>query len=59
MTSSGRFPKDFDMKKLLRQESLKGPDGPEVVASVIAMLASDDGRHINGEQIRMDGGALA
>jgi len=59
MTSSGKFPDDIDMNKLLRQNSLRGPDGPEVVASVIAMLASDDGRHINGEQIRMDGGALA
>ena len=59
MTSSSLFPKDIDMKKLLRQNSMRGPDGPEVVASVIAMLASDDGRHINGEDIRMDGAALA
>ena len=29
------------------------------VAGVIAMLASDDGRHINGEEIRVDGGMLA
>lgn len=33
--------------------------GPEHVASVIAMLASDDGRYINGTEIRIDGGALA
>lgn len=59
MTSGGKFSEDMDMKKLMRQNSLRGPDGPKVVASVIAMLASDDGRHINGEQIRMDGGALA
>jgi len=59
MTSASLFPEDIDMKKLLRQNSMRGPDGPEVVASVIAMLASDDGRHINGESIRMDGAALA
>jgi NAD(P)-dependent dehydrogenase (short-subunit alcohol dehydrogenase family) len=29
---------------------------PEDVAGTIAMLASDDGRHINGEIIRIDGG---
>jgi NAD(P)-dependent dehydrogenase (short-subunit alcohol dehydrogenase family) len=59
MTSSSLFPDDIDIQKLLRHNSMRGPDGPEVVASVIAMLASDDGRHINGEQIRMDGAALA
>ena len=31
----------------------------QVVASVVAMLASKDGEHINGESIRMDGGTLA
>jgi NAD(P)-dependent dehydrogenase (short-subunit alcohol dehydrogenase family) len=30
-----------------------------VVAATIAMLASEDGIHINGEEIRVDGGALA
>jgi len=58
MTSQD-FPEGIDFQKLLRQNSMRGPDGPEVVASVIAMLASDDGRHINGEQVRMDGAALA
>ncbi len=33
--------------------------GPEIVAGVIAMLASEDGAHINGETIRVDGGTLA
>ena len=59
MTSRSLFPDEIDFQKLMRQNSMRGPDGPETVASVIAMLASDDGRHINGEQIRMDGGALA
>ena len=33
--------------------------GPEVVAGVIAMLASEDGAHINGEDIRVDGATLS
>jgi NAD(P)-dependent dehydrogenase (short-subunit alcohol dehydrogenase family) len=32
---------------------------PEVVASVIAMLASDDGAFVTGTAIRIDGGAHA
>ena len=36
-----------------------GRRGPEVVASVIAMLASRDGEHITGEDIRVDGGTLS
>jgi NAD(P)-dependent dehydrogenase (short-subunit alcohol dehydrogenase family) len=32
---------------------------PDVVASVIAMLASDDGRFVTGTAIRIDGGAHA
>lgn len=57
--TSQNLPDGVDFQKLMRQNSMRGPDGPEVVAAVIAMLASDDGRHINGEQIRMDGCALA
>jgi NAD(P)-dependent dehydrogenase (short-subunit alcohol dehydrogenase family) len=30
-----------------------------VVAGVVAMLASDDAAHINGEDIRIDGGTLS
>ncbi len=45
--------------QIVRISSLSGPKGPEVVAGVIAMLASDDGAHITGEDIRMDGGTLS
>jgi meso-butanediol dehydrogenase / (S,S)-butanediol dehydrogenase / diacetyl reductase len=53
------FPEDGDFSMMPRISSLSGAKGPEVVASVIAMLASDDGIHITGECIRVDGGTLA
>lgn len=53
------IPKDADMKLIMRAQPLDHPRGPEVVAATIAMLASDDGVHINGEEIRVDGGTLA
>jgi NAD(P)-dependent dehydrogenase (short-subunit alcohol dehydrogenase family) len=53
------FPPGADLRKLGRIRSLTGVRGPEAVASVIAMLASDDAAHITGEHIRIDGGALA
>jgi NAD(P)-dependent dehydrogenase (short-subunit alcohol dehydrogenase family) len=31
----------------------------ERVAGVVAMVASDDGRHVTGTEIRVDGGAHA
>ena len=59
MTNADMIPKDVDMKLLYRIMPLDTARGPESVASVIAMLASDDGAHINGETIRVDGGTLA
>jgi meso-butanediol dehydrogenase/(S,S)-butanediol dehydrogenase/diacetyl reductase len=59
MTSRSVFPEGLDMKLIARMMPLNTPRGPEVVASVIAMLASDDGIHINGEEIRIDDGTLA
>jgi len=53
------FPEGADFSIMARCTSLTGAKGPEVVASVIAMLGSDDGVHITGECIRMDGGTLA
>jgi NAD(P)-dependent dehydrogenase (short-subunit alcohol dehydrogenase family) len=53
------MPKGADFSWMSRCSSLNGPKGPEVVAGVIAMLASDDGAHINGEDIRVDGGTLS
>jgi meso-butanediol dehydrogenase/(S,S)-butanediol dehydrogenase/diacetyl reductase len=59
MTNPDRVPKDIDWKLLRRMMPLDRSRGPETVASVIALLASEDGAHINGEFIRVDGGTLA
>lgn len=53
------FPKDADFSILGRISSLTGAKGPEVVAGLIAMLGSEDGIHITGECVRVDGGTLA
>jgi meso-butanediol dehydrogenase/(S,S)-butanediol dehydrogenase/diacetyl reductase len=59
MANNVTFPPDADFSLLGRISSLTGAKGPEVCAGVIAMLASDDGIHITGEHIRIDGGTLA
>lgn len=59
MTANISMPKDYDYDLIGRISSISGPKGPETVAGVIAMLASADGAHITGEDIRMDGGTLS
>jgi NAD(P)-dependent dehydrogenase (short-subunit alcohol dehydrogenase family) len=59
MSEGVAFPDEYDWELLPRITSLLGPQGPEYVAGVIAMLASEDGGHITGEDIRMDGGTLS
>jgi len=59
MTSRNKLPENPDFKLILRAAALDQPRGPETVASVIAMLASEDGAHINGEHIRIDGATLS
>ena len=59
MMGGGQLPDDADPQLLMRVMSIGPPRGPEVVAATIAMLASEDGIHINGEEIRVDGGTLA
>jgi len=59
MSANISMPDDYDYDLLGRISSLTGARGPEVVAGVIAMLGSEDGIHITGEYIRMDGGTLA
>ena len=59
MTDNIDFPETMDWDLMPRIMSLTGARGPEVVAGVIAMLASEDGIHITGEDILVDGGTLA
>jgi NAD(P)-dependent dehydrogenase (short-subunit alcohol dehydrogenase family) len=53
------LPKDANYKLVMRQMALDKPRGPEQVAALIAYLASDEAAHVNGEEIKIDGGALA
>lgn len=59
MTDGIKFPKTMDFDLMPRIMSLTGAKSPEVVAGVIAMLVSEDGVHITGEDIRVDGGTLS
>lgn len=59
MGSRANLPENMDFSLVQRQMPLDKARGPDVVAGVIAMLASDDAAHINGECIRVDGGTLA
>ena len=59
MTSGLGMPEGVDLTLIQRAMPLDKPRGPETVAGVIAMLASDDGAHVNGELIRVDGGTLS
>lgn len=59
MTDGINFPESMNFDLMPRLMSLTGAKGPEVVAGVIAMLASEDGIHITGEDVRVDGGTLS
>ncbi|MED5262113.1 MAG: SDR family NAD(P)-dependent oxidoreductase [Myxococcota bacterium] len=59
MTSRSNMPENMDVSLIQRIMPLDKPRGPETVAAVIALLCSNDGAHINGEEIRVDGGTLA
>jgi NAD(P)-dependent dehydrogenase (short-subunit alcohol dehydrogenase family) len=59
MTKPTRMPEGADFALLQRLSSLHGVAGPEAVADLVLFLASDASRHISGEEIRVDGAALA
>lgn len=52
------LPADADMSLFMKLAPALGNGfaGPETVAGVVAMLASDDGKFITGTEIRIDGG---
>jgi meso-butanediol dehydrogenase/(S,S)-butanediol dehydrogenase/diacetyl reductase len=55
-----KLPEGADRNLLYR---IMPPDkvfrGPEAAAAAVAFLASEDAAHVNGEQIRVDGGTLS
>ncbi len=59
ITGAITFPDGIDHKLIYRIMSPTGTRGPQSVASVIAMLASDDGAHMTGTLVRVDGGTHA
>ena len=52
------LPEDADMMLFMKLQPALGEGfaGPETVASVVAMLASEDGKFITGTEVRIDGG---
>ena len=48
---------DWDIVK--RVMAPKGSGKPRDIAGIVAMLASDDARHMTGAEIRVDGGCFA
>jgi NAD(P)-dependent dehydrogenase (short-subunit alcohol dehydrogenase family) len=59
MTKPTRMPDGANFALLQRLSSLHGVAGPEAVADLVLFLASKDAQHISGEEIRIDGAALA
>jgi NAD(P)-dependent dehydrogenase (short-subunit alcohol dehydrogenase family) len=59
ITRDFAFPEGADTDLVRRIMALDKPRGPETVAAAIAFLASDDAAHINGEDVRVDGGTLS
>ncbi len=59
MTQSPNLPKDIDTRLLKKIMPVDGVNrSPDDIASTIAFLASDDALHINGIDLRVDGGLL-
>ncbi|MFD8751835.1 SDR family NAD(P)-dependent oxidoreductase [Kitasatospora sp. NPDC059577] len=58
MTNDPGLPADADLGLLAKLSPALGQGfaGPETVAGVIAMLASDDGAFVTGTELRIDGG---
>lgn len=59
MNNNSTLPDKMDFSLIPRIDAMQGQKGPEYVASVIALLASDqDGGHITGSEYVVDGGTV-
>ncbi|HQQ63932.1 MAG TPA: SDR family NAD(P)-dependent oxidoreductase [Pseudomonadales bacterium] len=59
MNNNSTLPEKMDFSLIPRIDAMMGSKGPEYVASVIALLASEqDGGHITGSEYVMDGGTV-
>lgn len=59
MNNNNTLPEKMDFSLIPRIDAMMGQKGPEYVASVIALLASEqDGGHITGSEYVMDGGTV-
>jgi len=54
-----QMPEGGDWKLVKRVMAPKGSGSPADVAGIVAMLASDDGAHVTGAEVRVDGGCFA
>lgn len=59
ITGAFQLPDGADPKLVRRIMSPTGMAGPEVVAAAIAYLGSGDAHHVNGADLRIDGGTHA
>lgn len=59
ITGAFQLPEGGDARLLRRIMAPTGMAGPEVVAAAIAYLGSDDARHVNGIDLRVDGATHA
>jgi len=59
ITQAFQVPDGADAKLVRRMMPLTGFAGPEKIAGAVAFVASDEGSHLTGETLRIDGGALS
>ena len=59
ITQAFQVPDGADAKLVRRMMPLTGFAGPEKIAGALAFLASEEGSHLTGETLRIDGGALS
>jgi len=57
--SQFQMPDGGDWKLVKRVMAPKGSGDPADVAGIVAMLASDDAKHVTGAEVRVDGGCFA